>query len=65
MKCEGTNTQPTISVDPKCTRLLQLSSKVRTPFKGWGDAQQGRAPAALPADLGLVPSTYMVVHNCL
>lgn len=28
-------------------------------------AQQLRAVSALPEDLGLIPSTYIVAHNCL
>jgi hypothetical protein len=28
-------------------------------------AQQLRALAALPEDLGLIPSTHIVAHNCL
>jgi hypothetical protein len=28
-------------------------------------AQQLRALAALPEDLGSIPSTHMVAHNCL
>lgn len=28
-------------------------------------AQQLRPPAAVPEDLGLIPSTYMAAYNCL
>lgn len=45
----------------RITALL-YHSKLR--LWGWRDANQLRALAVLPKDLGLIPSTYVAVQNC-
>jgi hypothetical protein len=50
-----------LQVDPKA-----LSKKIRWATLGAGEMVQWlRELTALPEDLGLIPSTYMVAHNGL